>query len=151
MSPLVAEPKRGMIVGRVVVSVRVQNVDDARRVERGELAPSEVRAAILPALVDSGATFLCLPADVICTLGLPFNRDRQSSTITGPMTLRIFGGARIEVEGRTCDVEVMELPAARQALLGQIPLETLDFWVDLANQRLVGNPEHGGEWMAEVY
>jgi predicted aspartyl protease len=140
-----------MIVGRVVVNVRVQNVDDVRGTERGERAVSEVRAVTLPALVDSGATFLCLPADVVRGLGLPFNRDRQSNTITGPMTLRVFGGARIEVEGRTCDVEVMELPAGRQALLGQIPLETLDFWVDLVNQRLVGNPEHGGEWMAEVY
>lgn len=151
MLPTVTELKRGMNVGRVVVSVLVENVDDVRRAERGELPVTEVRSATLPALVDSGATFLCLPADVISRLGLPFNRDRRSNTITGPMTLRVFGGARLAVDGRTCDVEVMELPAGRQPLLGQIPLETLDFWVDVVNQRLVGNPDHGGEWMAEVY
>jgi len=27
----------------------------------------------------------------------------------------------------------------------------MDFWVDPTNQRLVGNPEHGGQWMAEVF
>ncbi len=67
------------------------------------------------------------------------------------MTLRIFGDARVETQGRTCDVEVMELPESHQALLGQVPLEMLDFWVDTTNQRLVGNPEHGGQWMAEVF
>ncbi len=151
MLNLVTEPKRGIVVGRVVVSVRVVNVDDARQAERGEIPISDVRSVILPALVDTGATFLCLPADMVNRLGLPFNRDRLSNTITGPMTLRVFGGARLEIDGRTCDVEVMELPEGRQPLLGQIPLETLDFWVDVVNQRLVGNPEHGGEWMAEVY
>ena len=144
------EPKRGMNVGRVIVDVRVQNVDDARRAEQGELPLSAVRSVSIPALVDSGATFLCLPEDVVAQLGLPFNRARQSNTVAGPMTLRVFGGARVEVEQRSCDVEVMELPAGRQALLGQIPLETLDFWVDVVNLRLVGNPEHGGKWMAEV-
>ena len=144
------EPKRGMDVGRVSVNVRVQNVDDVRRAEQGELLISAIRSVSIQALVDSGATFLCLPEDVVRQLGLPFNRARQSNTVAGPMTLRVFGGARVEVEQRSCDVEVMELPAGRQALLGQIPLETLDFWVDVVNLRLVGNPEHGGEWMAEV-
>jgi len=102
-------------------------------------------------LVDTGATFLCLPADLVDRLGLPFNRDRPTNTVTGPLTLRVFGGARIEVQGRSCDVEVMELPAGRQALLGQLPLEALDFWIDTVNQRLVGNPDHGGQWMADAF
>jgi len=36
-------------------------------------------------------------------------------------------------------------------LLGQIPLELLDFWIDITNQKLVGNPEHGGEWMIDQF
>lgn len=51
----------------------------------------------------------------------------------------------------TVAVEVMALPQGRQPLLGQIPLETLDWWVDTASWRLVGNPEHGGHRMAEVF
>lgn len=136
-------------MGRVVAEVLVLNVDDLRRGERGDA--KALRSHTVAALVDSGATFFCLPADLIERLGLPFNRNRPTNTISGPMTLRIFGGARIEVQGRACDVEVMELPVGRQALLGQLPLEALDFWIDTAKQRLVGNPEHGGEWMAEVF
>jgi hypothetical protein len=36
-------------------------------------------------------------------------------------------------------------------LIGQVPLEMLDFVVDPQSQRLIGNPEHGGEQMLELY
>jgi clan AA aspartic protease len=145
------EPKRGADVGRVIVDVKVSNLEDIRRAERGEMRLDQCRSINLPALVDSGATFFCLPQQAIDQLGLPFNRTRQTRTITGTMELKVFGGARLEVQGRACDVEVLALPENTQALLGQLPLEAMDFWVDPTNQRLVGNPEHGGQWMAEAF
>jgi hypothetical protein len=36
-------------------------------------------------------------------------------------------------------------------LIGQIPLEFLDFVVDPTGGRLIGNPAHGGEHMFEMY
>ena len=36
-------------------------------------------------------------------------------------------------------------------IIGQIPLEILDFVVDMSGRRLIGNPEHGGEQMIELY
>jgi hypothetical protein len=36
-------------------------------------------------------------------------------------------------------------------LIGQIPLETLDFVVDPVGQKLIGNPAHGGEHIYEWY
>lgn len=151
MSNTIVEPRRGLNVGRVIVDVQVCNVDDLRRLERGEIEAAKVRRTTVPALIDSGATFFCLPQSVVDSLGLPFNRMREARTVSGNLALKIHGGARIEIEGRACDVEVMALPEGRQALVGQLPLETLDFWVELANQRLIGNPEHGGECMAEVF
>lgn len=151
MKTMLVEPKRGTDVGRVMVEVIVKNVDDLRAMERGERSEGEVRRVKVAALVDSGATFFCLPQPLIDQLGLPFNRDRQTRPVAGVMNLKVFGSARIEVQGRACDVEVLSLPGDTQPLLGQLPLEALDFWVDPVNQRLVGNPEHGGQWMAEVY
>lgn len=138
-------------MGRVAVPLVIENVDDLRRAERGELPRSQVRRVEIEGLVDTGATFLCLPLPVVQQLGLPFNRLRETRTVTGPVTLAIHGGARLSVQGRECDEEVMVLPTGRQVLLGQVPLEKLDFWVDLSQRRLVGNPEHDGQWMAEVY
>jgi hypothetical protein len=36
-------------------------------------------------------------------------------------------------------------------LFGQVPLEVLDLVVDSRKQRLIPNPEHGGEQMTEEY
>jgi len=36
-------------------------------------------------------------------------------------------------------------------LIGVIPLEILDFVVDPTRQRLIGNPNHGGERMFDMY
>ncbi len=146
----VIEPKPGVDVGRVVVTVIVENHDDGLRSDRGEIPPEKIRRVTVGALVDSGATFLCLPQSMIDQLGLPFNRKRETRGLTGNIIMRIFSGARVDVQGRACTAEVMALADDRQALLGQIPLESLDWWIDVANHRLVGNPEHGGQWMAEV-
>ncbi len=47
--------------------------------------------------------------------------------------------------------DVIEVPDDYPVLIGQMPLEALDFVVDLGGQRLLGNPEHGGEHILELY
>lgn len=147
----IVEPKPGVDMGRVTVLVAVANIEDQERAQRGEIPPERVRRTTVEALVDTGATFFCLPASVIRELGLKFHRTRETKTVVGLLKFDVYRGAEIEVQGRACTEEVMELPEGRQALLGQVPLEKLDFWVDLKNRRLVGNPEHGGQWLAEVF
>jgi clan AA aspartic protease len=151
MSSTIIDPKPGVGMGRIVVEVVVENAEDRERANRGEIPAQDVRRITVEALADSGATFLCLPESLVEQLGLDFHRMREARTVAGPMHLRVYGGATVEVQGRACNVEVIALPEGRQPLLGQIPLETLDWWIDLANRRLVGNPEHGGQWMAEVF
>lgn len=48
-------------------------------------------------------------------------------------------------------MDVMEVPNGVPALIGEIPLEHLDFVVDLRNQVLIGNPAHGVEHVYELY
>lgn len=151
MSPCIVEPKPGVDVGRVVVDVTIENLEDAERPQSDSPAPQGIRRAAVETLVDTGATFLCLPEPVIRDLSLKFDRLRPTRTVTGVMDFKIYRGARLTVHDRTCTVGVLALPADGRALLGQIPLETLDYWVDVTNRRLVGNPEHDGEWMAEVF
>ena len=147
----IVEPKPGVDMGRLIIDVTVENVEDVRRAQRGELPAERVRRFTVQALVDSGATFFCMPESLVQQLGLPFNRERETRTVTGPLKLRVYGGARLTVQGRDCDEEVLALPEDRQVLLGQVPLEKMDWWIDLNNRRLVGNPEHDGHWMAEVF
>jgi hypothetical protein len=49
------------------------------------------------------------------------------------------------------DVKRAEEGQIPEALIGYIPLELLDFVVDSKNQRLIGNPDHGGEFMIDMY
>ena len=147
----IVEPKRGANVGRIVVDVVVENFEDRLRAKRGEITEEQVRRLTVPALVDSGATFFCMPGSQVAKLGLSYLQDKESRTVTGPVKLGLYAAARIEVQGRDCVTQVLALPEDRQALLGQIPLEMMDWWIDLRTQRLVGNPEHGGHWQAEVF
>ncbi|HVC95688.1 MAG TPA: hypothetical protein VND64_18485 [Pirellulales bacterium] len=48
-------------------------------------------------------------------------------------------------------VGTLEVPDKVPVLIGQLPLEHLDFVVDVRNRKLIGNPAHGGEHMYELY
>jgi predicted aspartyl protease len=151
VEPLVIEPKPGVDVGRIVVDMRVENGDDLTQVALGLLSATQVRTIDVKALVDAGATLVCLPTSDILRLGLRPVRQRQTRTAGGVLMQQIYSAVRVTVQGRDCLVEVGELPDGSPALLGQVPLELLDFWIDTTNRRLTGNPEHGGKWMADQF
>jgi len=58
---------------------------------------------------------------------------------------------RLELMRRAEEFSVIEVPEDVPNLLGQVPLEVLDFVVDPRGQKLIGNPAHGGEQMTEEY
>jgi predicted aspartyl protease len=139
-------------MGKVLVTARVENIIDLFSAEQGSLAPSDVRAVeVTDALVDTGATGLSMPRSLLGTLGLKYLRTRRALSSAGPMDVRVFGTARLTVQGRDCPVDITELPDGCPILIGQIPLEAMDFVVDMAARRLIGNPEHGGEHVIELY
>jgi hypothetical protein len=47
--------------------------------------------------------------------------------------------------------DVVDIDEKGPYLLGQIPLEYLDFVVDSEGRKLVSNPEHGDQQMTEEY
>ncbi len=67
------------------------------------------------------------------------------------MTVQVWGGVKLTIQERDYISDVTELPDECSVLIGQLPLEALDFVVDPMNQRLIGNPAHGGEHIIELY
>ena len=63
----------------------------------------------------------------------------------------MYDAVRLTIQGRTCTMDVIEVPDAVPVLIGQIPLEHLDFVVDPRRRTLIGNPAHGGVHMYEMY
>ena len=138
-------------MGRVTVEVEVENLEDSWESRRGLRTPNEVRRiTISDALVDTGATTLSLPRQLIKRLGLSQQFERQVITSSGKDQAAMYTAVRMTIQGRTCTVDVMEVPDDVPSLIGQVPLELLDFVVDPVGQRLIGNPAHGGEHIIEL-
>jgi predicted aspartyl protease len=138
-------------VGKVLVAARVENLEDLYSIKKGALQPEQVRAVdVADALVDTGATMLCLPRRLIDQLGLSPFRARRVRTSAGVVDSAVYEAVRLTVQGRQCTVDVGEVPDDCPVLIGQIPLEALDFVIDPVGRKLIGNPEHGGEHMFEI-
>lgn len=124
-------------MGKVVTTLTVTNLVDQILANRGFIPDEEVRSLTLDdVLVDTGATFLCLPEEVISQLGLTLLGDLEVKTAVGVRKARIFKGVSLSVEGRERTFDCVELPGGEDALLGVIPLEALGLEPDLMNQRL---------------
>ncbi len=138
-------------MGKVTTEILVENLEDLWGARKGEIADAAVRKVIIPnALVDTGATFLSLPTSLIRQLGLKKTSSRRIMTSKGPAESDVYDTVRLTIQGRWCNQDVMEVPDGVPALIGQLPLEALDFVVDPVNQKVIGNPEHGGEQMYDL-
>lgn len=139
-------------MGKVLVRATIENLADVENRERGLIPPEQVRAIeVTDALVDTGATTLLLPKRLIQQLGLRHFRTRQVKGVGGIVPMPMYSAARLTVQGRECALDVGEVADNLPVLIGQVPLELLDFVVDCNGQRLIGNPAHGGEHILEAY
>jgi predicted aspartyl protease len=139
-------------MGRVLTAATIENIEDLWAVKRGLMAAEEVRRiAVTDALVDTGATLLSLPTRMIRELGLEHTATKRVTSSTGPSEARLYAAVRLTIQDRSCTMDVMEVADDVPVLIGQIPLEHLDFVVDLRSQTLIGNPAHGGEHVYELY
>jgi predicted aspartyl protease len=131
-------------MGKGLVSARIENLNDLFLVKQGALIPDRVRCVeVEDALVDTGAMHLSLPRRQVEKLGLERYRTRRAKTSAGTTEIPMCGMVLLTVQGRDCRMEVAELPDECPVLIGQIPLESLDFIVDPIHQRLLGNPATG--------
>ncbi len=76
---------------------------------------------------------------------------RETLTAGGPRQTFQYEAVRLTVQGRHCTIDVLEVPDGVPVLIGQVPLELLDFVVDPKGRQLIGNPAHGGQHMFEMY
>ena len=122
---------------KITTDLTITNRLDEGTAELGFIPEENIRSVTLKnVLVDTGATTLCLPADIIATLGLKVLREVNIATAIGVRTTRIFQDAKISLLGREGTFECLELPGGQNALLGVIPMESLGVELDLQKQSL---------------
>ncbi len=115
-------------MGLVHAELTLKNPSD------GTLRPLNVTA-----LVDSGATFLCVPPHVALQLKLPELHKRETTLTDNTRQLCPYvGPVYVRFQNRECLVGAMVL--GEQVLLGALPMEDLDVQIDPRNRRLIANP-----------
>ena len=95
------------------------------------------------ALVDTGATFMCVTEEIALQLGFDTTEvSRQVVTLADGHQRKVPKIAPIEIafENRSYVTEAVVL--GNEPLLGVIPLEAMDLIIDPRLQRLMVNPQH---------
>jgi predicted aspartyl protease len=139
-------------MGKVLVTAKIENLGDLYNVKQGLLPDDQVRRIeVADAVIDTGATTLLLPKRMINALGLEPLRTRHSRGLGGEFIFSVYGTVRLTIQGRDCALDVGEIGDEYPVLVGQIPLESLDWVVDTKGRRLIGNPDHGGEWGMDAF
>ncbi len=137
-------------MGKVIVKLKLTNYVDLQ-MSKLKLRKTKPRSVEADALVDTGATRLYLKSSLIKALGLKKENEVSSKTTNGVRRRAVYSAAQLDLMGRHGAFEVVEIDEDVPNLLGQIPLEYLDFIVDPKGQKLIPNPEHGDKQMSEEY
>lgn len=124
-------------MGTFSVKVRLRNWQN-------RFLPEEERGedVVCDAIVDSGAVQLALPVEIVERLKLEAVQKTTVFTADGGShEYRVVGVVEVEVQGRKCLVQAIEIPRDTRPLLGAIPLEQMDWHIDPLEEKLVGRPE----------
>ena len=111
------------IMGKIMVKAKMKNFVDEDLARRGILKQEEVREEEKEGLVDTGATMLTLPEELVDELGL---------TRAGFVTAGYADGTK-------------------RILIGQIPLEEMDLIVDPKTGNLIPRPESPDMPLIDVF
>jgi predicted aspartyl protease len=141
---------RARAMGKVIVTIKLTNLKDMFLKSAGARR-SKPREAMVETLVNTGATRLYLKPSIIKRLGLERVDVVRSRTTNGDAIRFKCEPVQLELMGRKESFDVVEVPENVPNLLGQVPLEVLEFVVDSKGQKLIPNPAHGGEQMTEEY
>jgi clan AA aspartic protease len=125
----------------VMAKLKITNNTDADKALEGLISAEQVRSVVIEALVDTGATTLAIPEEVVRALGVRVRGTLQARDARGHIIdLPWVGGLRIEILCREMTCDALVLPEGAAALIGQIQLEGLDLIVDPKSRDVRVNP-----------
>ena len=134
---------------RHTAEIKLVNLRDLLLIEAGAMNPEDVRQlTVSDALVDTGATRLCLPTSLIERLGLTPVSKRTARTAAGIVERTVYSEVEYTLLERSSTIRVTNLPEGAPVLIGHMVLEELDLCVDM-RRGLIYNPAHGDDWIEE--
>lgn len=147
-----ARQRDELLMGQVKTQITITNRLDEGMAERGVLPADQVRRITLDnVLADTGATHLCLPAEIIQQLGLSPLKQVLTSTAAGYQKTTVYQDAKVSIQGREGIFQCVELPGGEHPLLGVIPMEDLGLELDLQKQQMRLLPMEPGNTYVMIY
>ena len=126
-------------MGKVVEKVKLINLFDPTKTKEVE------------AVIDTGATMLVLPQEVIKGLGLKQVGERKVRYANNQIELKpVYRGVVLQLKGREGIFDVLSEVEGSQPLVGQLILEALDLVVDPVARAVIPNPRSPDMPSAEI-
>ena len=126
-------------MGKVVEKVKLTSLFEPEK-------PVEVDA-----IIDTGATMVVLPMDIVEELGLRKMREVKVKYANNKVEKKpIYGVVNIELKGRSANLDVLVEEKGSQPLIGQVLLELLDLIVEPKTRKLIPNPASPEMPMMEI-
>ena len=120
-------------MGLTYANIELLNGGDVEMQRRNYMGADEIRQIEVNMLVDSDALMLVINEDIRQALGLDIIDHRPSQLADGTrLELPVAGSIVVRFEGRFCTTNALVLPDDKEPLLGAIPLEEMDLWVNPA-------------------
>lgn len=138
-------------MGPVHASLELMNSDDLALLSRGLITDDQVKRVEVNALVDTGASTLCINEVICAQLGLRTIDRRAVQMADGSVRpLDLAGPVEIRLENRRSTLSALVLPSDSEVVLGAIPLEDMDVFIDSVKRQLVVNPAGRNMAMAKA-
>lgn len=103
------------------------------------------------AVIDTGATLLVLPQELVEELGLTKIRDVRVRYANNSVEAKgVYGAVMLELKGRRGVFEALAEAPGCEPLVGQVVLESLDLTVDPRTRAVTPNPLSPETPMVEI-
>jgi clan AA aspartic protease len=126
-------------MGTFVEKITLENSRDRADADRGYIREDQIHILEVEAMPDTGAWTLIINDEIRRQLGLKTDDTVESSMANGETAqYDLTEPVEIRWKNRRTKQQAVVVPNAPDILLGAIPLEGMDLYVDPVNRRLAG-------------
>jgi len=124
-------------MGMIYANIELLNATDVELAVRNQIGEDEVRHVKVSGLVDTGSAMMVINEEIRVALSLRIRDKRPSQLADGTkIILPVAGPIEIRYQGRFCTTNALVLPDDSEVLLGAIPMEEMDLWLNPTRQIL---------------
>jgi len=130
-------------MGLIYAEIELINGEDLVLERKGYIHADEIKKINISALVDTGAYMLAINENIQEYLQLPVVGNTTAVLANGTkIECKIVAPIDVRFKNRVTTCRALVLPGDLEPLLGAIPLEDMDVWINPLRQRLEINPDH---------